>query len=114
MLPGARNARLTWGICLGLALVTLATFWGVFSCKFVVCDDPAYVFDNRHVQAGVTWDNMGWAFTTRDCDNWHPLTWLSLMLDDDLYGLSAAGFHATNLLLHISAIPSSCSCCCNV
>jgi protein O-mannosyl-transferase len=101
MSPGATNARITWGICLGLALVTLVAYWGVFSSGFVNYDDPYYVVQNRHVQAGLTWDGVVWAFTTRACDNWHPLTWLSLMLDDDLYGLNPAGFHATNLALHI-------------
>ena len=95
------TTRTTWVVCLLLALATLFAYCGVFSSDFVNYDDPYYVVQNRHVQAGLSWDNLGWAFTTRDCDNWHPLTWLSLMLDCSLYGFDSAGFHATNLALHI-------------
>jgi Tfp pilus assembly protein PilF len=102
MQQGADKTQKTWAICLLLAFVTLVAYWGVFSSEFVDYDDPYYVVQNQHVQAGLSWDGLGWAFTTRDCDNWHPLTWVSLMLDSSLYGLDPAGFHATNLALHIA------------
>ena len=95
------TTRTTWVICLLLALATLLAYCGVFSSEFVNYDDPYYVVQNQHVQAGLSLDGLTWAFTTRDCDNWHPLTWLSLMLDCNLYGSDSAGFHATNLALHI-------------
>lgn len=101
MHSGINKIRMTWGICLVLALVTLVAYWKIFSCEFVDYDDPFYVVQNPQVQAGLSWGGLGWAFTTRACDNWHPLTWLSLMLDYNLYGLSPTGFHATNLALHI-------------
>lgn len=100
--PGSEtDLQWTWGISLVLGLVTLLVYWGVFTSQFVYFDDPYYVFDNPHIQAGLTWSNITWAFTTRDCQNWHPLTWLSLLLDDNIYGLDPTGFHATNLFFHI-------------
>src|SRR5262249_49348239 len=53
-----------------------------------------------HVQNGLTWDSLRWAFTTAHAYNWHPLTWLSHMADCELYGLNPAGHHLTSLLLH--------------
>jgi len=97
----ANHVRFTLGICLFLALVTFLTYWGVFSSEFLNYDDSFYVVQNQQVQTGLTWNSVGWAFTTRDCYNWHPLTWLSLMMDYDFYGLNSPGFHATNLALHI-------------
>ncbi|HEX4349395.1 MAG TPA: tetratricopeptide repeat protein [Verrucomicrobiae bacterium] len=95
------GADKTKAICLLLALFTFLAYWGVFSSDFVDYDDPYYVVQNQYVQAGLNWDGVCWAFTTRDCDNWHPLTWLSLMLDSSLHGSDPLGFHATNLILHI-------------
>lgn len=96
-----RKYRAVLWTCLLLATVTLSTYWPVLFCEFVMYDDPSYVAGNRHVQSGLTWDGLRWAFTTRACHNWHPLTWLSHMLDCELYGLNPAGHHATNLLLHV-------------
>ena len=59
-----------------------------------------YVTHNPHVTGGLTWGNVGWAFRTGYASNWHPLTWLSHMLDAELYGLKPGGHHLTNLLLH--------------
>jgi hypothetical protein len=95
------NTPMTWAICLFLAVVTLFVYWGVFSSEFTGYDDPYYVTLNQPVRDGLTWQGVGWAFTTRFCENWHPLTWLSLMLDSSVYGLDPLGFHATNLGLHI-------------
>jgi tetratricopeptide (TPR) repeat protein len=68
---------------------------------FVNLDDPHYVFANPHITGGLTAANVGWAFTTGEQANWHPLTWLSLQLDSTLWGGDApAGFRATNVLLH--------------
>src|SRR5436305_632979 len=63
-------------------------------------DDPAYVSANSHVQSGLSWAGVRYAFTTFDKGFWHPLTWLSLMLDRSLFGPGAWGFHLTSLLLH--------------
>ena len=68
---------------------------------FVNIDDLVYVTENSHVQSGITLDGFSWAFSTTDAEFRNPLTWLSLMLDYQLYGLNAGGYHLTNLLLHI-------------
>jgi tetratricopeptide (TPR) repeat protein len=68
-------------------------------------DDPAYVFENPRVLAGLTRDSIAWAFTTFHFANWHPLTWLSLQLDCTLYGgAKAQGYHLTNVLLHLASV----------
>ncbi len=87
-------------ICLLLAAVTLVVYWPVMRCDFVNYDDPGYFTANNHVLAGLTPGNVAWAFTTGQISNWHPLTWLSLMLDVDLFGQGPAGPHLTNLLFH--------------
>ena len=67
---------------------------------FVSFDDGTYVTANTHVQGGLTWEGLEWAFQTSTASNWHPLTWLSHMLDWQLYGAQAWGHHLTSLLLH--------------
>ena len=90
--------------CLALLLgaVTLAVFWPVVNCGFLTYDDPAYYVDNVHVQDGLTPDGIGWAFCTGLMGNWHPLVWLSFMLDVTLFGHGPAGPHFTNLALHVA------------
>jgi Tfp pilus assembly protein PilF len=83
-----------------LALLTLIVFWPVTRCGFINYDDPDYFTSNPHVSSGLTSANVVWAFTSGHASNWHPLTWLSLMLDAELSGPSAAGPHFTNLLFH--------------
>jgi len=70
--------------------------------QFVSWDDTAYVTENRSVLAGLSWSNVAWAFTTDHGPYWHPLTWLSHMLDVQIYGTNASGHHVTNLLIHIA------------
>ena len=89
-------------ICVFLAEVALVAYWQVLYSDFVNYDDPVYVTENKQVQAGLTQEGVEWAFTSRRANNWHPLTWLSLMLDSELFGLKAGAFHATNLLIHIA------------
>jgi protein O-mannosyl-transferase len=84
-----------------LTLVTLAIYWQVNQCNFISIDDPVYVTQNNHIQSGITLKGLGWAFSTTYAEFWHPLTWLSLMLDYQLYGLTPGGYHLTNLILHI-------------
>ncbi len=85
-----------------LAVATLMAFWGVFRCAFINFDDPRYVTGNEHVQQGVTPEAVVWAFTSGHAGNWHPLTWMSHMLDVHLFGLNPHLHHATNLLFHIA------------
>src|SRR5215469_160583 len=89
-------------ICLLLALITAAAYWPVTTNGFINYDDQDYVTANPHVQAGLTLDSFRWAFTAMFSSNWHPLTWLSHMLDCQLYGLNPLGHHLTNLLFHIA------------
>lgn len=90
---------LTW--C-AIAIAVVAVYWQVWSFDFVNLDDGQYVYENSRVSEGLTRDNVGWAWTTFSCANWHPLTWLSFMADTTLYGPGPAGHHVTNLLLHIA------------
>ena len=87
-----------------LALANLILYWQVQNFEFVIFDDHAYVVTNPMVQKGLTMDGVKWAFTAFDYNApmWHPLTWLSLMLDRQFYGMNAGGFHWTNLLLHMA------------
>src|SRR5271169_3198546 len=68
-------------ICVIIALVTVLSYSGVRANDFVTMDDYGYVLDNPHVHQGVTVRSSAWAFTTYDQGNWHPLTWISHMLD---------------------------------
>mgnify|MGYP000515855873 CR=1 FL=1 len=96
------NTYLTFGICLVLAASTLAVYWQVQSCDFVNYDDNEYVTENPNVQAGLTRQGVIWAFTTGYAANWFPLTWLSHMLDCELFGVNPGRHHLTNLLFHIA------------
>jgi Flp pilus assembly protein TadD len=85
-----------------LALVTIAIYWPVMRHDFVNHDDPVYVTDNTHVRAGLTWEGLVWAFGRVHGDQtyWHPLSWVSHMVDCQLYGLKPGGHHRTSMLLH--------------
>lgn len=87
-------------IALLLALVTLVVYLPVVRCDFINFDDQVYVTDNRHVEDGLTWPDIQWAFTTFHGANWHPLTWLSHMTDCTLFGLNPAAHHFVNALIH--------------
>jgi tetratricopeptide (TPR) repeat protein len=88
-------------ICLALAVVTAALYWPITHYGFVNFDDDDYITNNSHVQAGLTWAGVIWAFQTGAAANWHPLTWISHMLDCQLYGLNPGGHHSTNLIFHV-------------
>ena len=88
-------------ICLFLFIVTLSVYWQITSHEFINYDDGLYVTENPHVQAGLNRESIIWAFTTGHAANWHPITWLSHMLDIDIYGLNPIGHHLTNLQFHI-------------
>jgi tetratricopeptide (TPR) repeat protein len=89
-------------LCLLLAAVTAAVYWPVTRCDFLNYDDPDYFTSNPHVLAGLTPGGVRWAFTTGHAGNWHPLTWLSLMLDAGLSGPGPTGPHVTNLIFHLA------------
>ena len=91
-----------FAVILFLIITTFAVFWQVRNHEFVILDDGKYVTENSHVRDGLTWEGLVWAFTTTHANFWHPLTWISHMLDCELYGLEPAGHHLTNLLIHIA------------
>jgi len=87
-------------VCLFLVMATLAVYWPVQNYDFVNFDDNKYIYENRYVQEGLTLESITWAFTTVHMSNWHPLTWLSHMLDYQFFGMNPGWHHLTNLLLH--------------
>ncbi len=88
-------------ICAGLAAATLLVYCRAFDHPFLNFDDQDYVYSNAELQRGLTARGVEWAFTTFECSNWHPLTWLSLLADYELGGYEPRGYHVTNVLLHI-------------
>jgi tetratricopeptide (TPR) repeat protein len=103
MLDRKTDNRTAAVICVLLAAVTLIVFGRTLSHEFVNYDDPLYVVDNPMVLDGLSPKGVAWAFTHFHAGNWHPLTWLSHMLDCQLYGLDAGGHHLTNVVLHAAA-----------
>jgi protein O-mannosyl-transferase len=95
-------------ICLALAILTVITFWSLKDCGFINFDDDIYVYKNAYVQSGLNWNSIGQAFSFSSdlmlpelSGHWHPLTWLSLMLDYQIFGLNPHGYHLMNLLFHV-------------
>ena len=95
-----------WGLPLALggvlAVLTLAAYWPVLGQGFINYDDGDYVTQNLHVANGLSVNSVIWAFRASHSANWHPLTWISHMLDVQAYGLNAHGHHLTSLLLHVA------------
>jgi Tfp pilus assembly protein PilF len=89
------------GICVVLTVTTILVYGQVASFDFVNFDDLNYIVENPHVSSGISARNIGWAFTAGYEANWHPVTWLSLMLDAQIFGLKPAGYHLINLLFHV-------------
>ena len=100
---GLNNRWKVFGVCLFLAVITFVVFGQTLRYGFVY-DDDVYVKANPIVQKGLTWQGFRWALTYAGIGHWHPLTWLSHMLDCQLYGMHAAGHHLTNLLLHATTV----------
>ena len=84
-----------------IVLATLLVYWQTKNYGFLNFDDGSYVTENSKIRAGATVDGITWAFTATHASNWHPLTWLSHMLDAEFYGLNPGAHHLTNLLFHI-------------
>jgi Flp pilus assembly protein TadD len=105
--PTATGRDQRWrtpGLCLVLVAITVAVFGQTLRHEFVDFDDYEYVLGNPMVRQGLTFKGTVWAFTGFHTYNWHPLTWLSHMLDCQLYGLNPAGHHLTNILLHTATV----------
>jgi tetratricopeptide (TPR) repeat protein len=90
-------------ISLALFAATLAVFWRAGDNDFVNLDDHDYVKQNAVVQQGLTRESVAWAFTAFHASNWHPIAWLSHMLDVELYALNPRGHHRSSVLLHAAA-----------
>jgi protein O-mannosyl-transferase len=102
---GCREQR--WrvaAVCLVLAAITFAVFGQTLGHEFVDFDDDLYITENPMVARGLTRKGIVWAFTHVHSANWHPLTWLSHMLDCQLYGLHPGEHHRTNVLLHTATV----------
>ena len=96
--------RRTLPIAVLLALASLLAYLPVVQCGYLNLDDDLYVTANPAVWGGLTLAGARWALTATQAGLWHPLTWLSHMLDVQLYGANPAGHHATNLLLHVANV----------
>jgi len=90
-------------ICALLTAGIFAAYAPVLRFGFVNYDDPVYIANNSYVGGGITWSGIVWAFTHSFAGNWFPLTWISHMLDCQLFGLDAGGHHFTNLAIHATA-----------
>jgi Flp pilus assembly protein TadD len=83
-----------------LVLITCAAFWGLLSSGFINFDDEDYVTANPHVLGGLSRESVAWAFTSTYSANWHPVTWISHMIDVQWFGLDAGKHHRTSVILH--------------
>jgi protein O-mannosyl-transferase len=94
------NTRRIILILVLLCAVTFASYSPVLWNDFISYDDQLYVTENQQVLGGLTWQGVGWAFRTGHASNWHPLTWISHMVDVQLFGLRPGWHHLVSLLLH--------------
>ena len=103
VIPLSHNIRLKrsdLAILLGLAVMTFGIYAQVIGHQFITLDDPTYIRENPNVNRGVTLAGLAWAFTTFDVANWHPLTWISHMIDCQLFGTNAGRHLLVNMLIH--------------
>ena len=100
---GTNHNWLVPGICVFLAAIVWVVFGQTLGYGFVIFDDDQYVYDNPIVQQGLTWEGFRWGLTYGGIGHWHPLTWVSHMLDCQLYGLHAGGHHLTNIVFHTAS-----------
>ena len=102
-IPGSPVSHKTvWWVAAALAAVILFIYAPVCHFGFLSYDDPVYVTQNAPVIRGLTGQGILWAFATGHASNWHPITWLSHMLDVQVFGMNAGRHHGTSLLLHIA------------
>ena len=88
-----------------LLLVTFGLYVRVHNFGFISYDDPFLFVNNPQVNSGLSWDTILWAFTSSDRLHWMPLTWITHMIDFQIYGASAPGHHLTNLAIHLLNTP---------
>ena len=92
--------KLALGLSAALLIATMALYYPVIHHPFANLDDMGYVYENLHVQEGLTWPTIKWAIRTFDDNNWHPVTWLSHSMDCQMFGIDPAGHHIMNALWH--------------
>jgi tetratricopeptide (TPR) repeat protein len=102
MTADVQKQVLKYAVCVFLALIALAAYAGVAHDSFITLDDRAYIVANPFVQPGLSWADLKWAFSGYHSAYWIPVTWLSHMLDCQLFGLDPAGHHLVNLGFHIA------------
>ena len=95
--------RLNLAVCLFLVVSVLAVFWQVRGHEFLTYDDPDYVTKNPHIRDGISPQAVLWALTSGYAANWHPLTWISHMIDVQLYGMDPGGHHLTSVWIHAAS-----------
>jgi tetratricopeptide (TPR) repeat protein len=98
---GKRPLRARILMILALSVLILAVYFPVGGHEFIFYDDPQYVIENPMLTGGLSGRTLLWALTTTKAANWHPLTWLSHLVDVSFFGLAAGGHHITNLVLHL-------------
>jgi Flp pilus assembly protein TadD len=86
--------------CLALVASVFAVYWQVRDHEFVNYDDLDYVVDNPHVRSGLTWKSVVWVFTHSHASNWHPVTWISHMIDYEIFGRAPRGHHMVSVAFH--------------
>ncbi|MCX5848922.1 MAG: tetratricopeptide repeat protein [Deltaproteobacteria bacterium] len=96
--------RYNYLIIIFLIVASFAAFGRITGNDFINFDDPIYITDNNHIKSGINPGSIKWAFSAFVSSNWHPLTWLSHMLDWNLFATNASGHHLVNLLLHIGSV----------
>jgi Tfp pilus assembly protein PilF len=96
------NVRYDLLVMLVFVIATAVIYWQVKDHEFVYFDDNEYITENRHIQTGLTSGNVAWALTTFHAGNWHPLTWVSHMLDCQLFGMKPGLHHLVNLFFHMA------------
>ena len=100
----AAETRVVLAVGALLLLAVAAVFGRTVGFGFVNYNDHGYVYENQHLKHGFSAETLRWAFTATQCNNWHPVTWLSLVLDYQFYGFKPWGYHLTNVLLHAATV----------
>ena len=98
------KSSLPWAKAIGfsvvLAVASSLLYLSIIHHPFANIDDQGYVYENLQVQEGLTWPTIKWAVRSLDDNNWHPLTWISIALDCQMFGIDPAGHHAMNIVYH--------------
>lgn len=97
-----KAGRKALAVVAAIVVVTVALYWPVREFDFLNYDDYEYVTRNAQVSKGLTWDGIAWAMTAAYADNWHPATWISHMLDVEIFGLDPGAHHLVNVGFHVA------------